>query len=66
MLILILCAELHQDTTYHDVLRSMGGKRAQQLAAISIMCTCFGINFFTHLSVQHFVTHSGTQEHSQS
>ncbi|KAI7697846.1 Putative sodium-coupled neutral amino acid transporter 7 [Sarcoptes scabiei] len=44
MLILILCAELHQDTTYHDVLRSMGGKRAQQLAAISIMCTCFGIN----------------------
>ncbi|KAJ6221221.1 hypothetical protein RDWZM_007033 [Blomia tropicalis] len=44
MLILIFCADLHHDTTYHDVLRSMCGKRAQQMAAASIMCTCFGIN----------------------
>ena len=44
MLALVFCADLHQDTTYHDVLRSMCGKRAQQLAAASIMFTCFGIN----------------------
>ena len=30
--------------TYHDVLLSMCGKRAQQLAALSIMLTCYGIN----------------------
>lgn len=44
MLALIWSADLHQDTTYHDVLRSMGGKRAQQLAATSIMSTCFGVD----------------------
>lgn len=44
MLALVFCADLHRDTTYHDVLRSMCGNRAQQLAAASIMCTCFGIN----------------------
>lgn len=44
MLILVLCAELHRDTAYHDVLRSMCGQFTQQLSGISIMLTCFGIN----------------------
>lgn len=44
MLILIYCSDINSDSTYHDVLHSMCGKRAQQLAAASIMCTCFGIN----------------------
>lgn len=44
MIVLVYCAELHNDNTYHDVLRSMCGKRTQQMAAFSIMSTCFGIN----------------------
>lgn len=44
MLVLIICADLHQESTYHDVLRAMGGKKAQQLAALSIMSTCFGVD----------------------
>jgi amino acid permease len=43
MLILVYCSDLNKDNTYHDVLLSMCGKRAQQLAAASIMSTCFGI-----------------------
>ncbi|KAG9508800.1 putative sodium-coupled neutral amino acid transporter 7 [Fragariocoptes setiger] len=44
MFILIYCSDLNNDDTYHDVLMSMCGKRAQQLSAASIMLTCFGIN----------------------
>lgn len=44
MFILVYCADFNQDDTYHDVLMSMCGKRAQQSAAISILLTCYGIN----------------------
>ncbi|XP_054717183.1 sodium-coupled neutral amino acid transporter 7-like isoform X2 [Uloborus diversus] len=43
MLVLVYCADLNGDTTYHDVLLSMCGRRAQQCAALSILLTCFGI-----------------------
>jgi len=43
MLILIYCADLNNVYTYHDVLESMCGKRVKQMAACSIMITCFGI-----------------------
>ncbi|KAH9424502.1 hypothetical protein DERP_004687 [Dermatophagoides pteronyssinus] len=58
MLALMWCADLHKDTTYHDVLRSMGGKRAQQLAATSIMSTCFGVDV-TFLIIIVFYTFIG-------
>lgn len=44
MFILVYCADFNQDNTYHDVLLSMCGKRAQQLSALSILLTCYGIN----------------------
>lgn len=44
MFILVYCADFNQDDTYHDVLMSMCGKRAQQLSALSILLTCYGIN----------------------
>lgn len=44
MFILVYCADINQDDTYHDVLLSMCGKRAQQMAALSILLTCYGIN----------------------
>lgn len=43
MIVLVYCSDLNKDNTYHDVLHSMCGRRAQQLAALSIMSTCFGI-----------------------
>ncbi|XP_023219875.1 putative sodium-coupled neutral amino acid transporter 7 isoform X1 [Centruroides sculpturatus] len=43
MLVLAYCADLNYDNTYHDVLLSMCGRRAQQCAALSILMTCFGI-----------------------
>lgn len=44
MFILVYCADFNRDDTYHDVLLSMNGKRAQQVSALSIMLTCYGIN----------------------
>lgn len=44
MFILVYCADINQDDSYHDVLLSMCGKRAQQLSAFSIFLTCYGIN----------------------
>ena len=44
MFILVYCADFNQDDTYHDVLLSMCGKRSQQIAALSILLTCYGIN----------------------
>lgn len=43
MLVLVHCADLNGDNTYHDVLLSMCGRRAQQCAAVSILLTCYGI-----------------------
>lgn len=43
MIILVYSSDLNNDRTYHDVILSMCGKRMQQLAAISILLTCFGI-----------------------
>jgi sodium-coupled neutral amino acid transporter 7/8 len=44
MFILVYCADFNRDDTYHDVLLSMCGKRAQQISAMSILLTCYGIN----------------------
>jgi len=44
MFILVYCADFNHDDNYHDVLLSMCGKRAQQISAISILLTCYGIN----------------------
>lgn len=44
MFILVYCADFNRDDTYHDVLLSMCGKRAQQISAFSILLTCYGIN----------------------
>jgi len=43
MFILIYCADVNGDESYHDVLLTMCGKRCQQLSAISILLTCYGI-----------------------
>ncbi|XP_023221953.1 putative sodium-coupled neutral amino acid transporter 7 [Centruroides sculpturatus] len=43
MVVLAYCADIKGDNTYHDVLLSMCGRRAQQCAAISILCSCFGV-----------------------
>jgi len=43
MIILVYSSDLNNDNTYHDVILSMCGKRMQQLAAISILMTCYGI-----------------------
>lgn len=43
MFILVYSSDINKDCTYHDVLLSMCGKRSQQLSAISILLTCFGI-----------------------
>ncbi|KFM77388.1 putative sodium-coupled neutral amino acid transporter 7, partial [Stegodyphus mimosarum] len=43
MLVLVYCADLNNDSTYHDVLLSLCGRRAQQCAALSILLTCYGI-----------------------
>lgn len=43
MFILIYCADVNGDASYHDVLLTMCGKRCQQLSAISILLTCYGI-----------------------
>lgn len=43
MLILVHCADVNNDNTYHDVLLSLCGRRAQQFAAVSILLTCYGI-----------------------
>lgn len=44
MFILVYCADFNQDDSYHDVLLSMCGKKAQQFSALSILLTCYGIN----------------------
>ncbi|KAG1703666.1 putative sodium-coupled neutral amino acid transporter 7 [Nymphon striatum] len=43
MIILAYCSDINGDLTYHDVLLSVVGRRAQQIAAVSILLTCFGI-----------------------
>lgn len=43
MIILVYASDLNKDDTYHDVLLSLCGKRAQQLSAISILLTCYGV-----------------------
>ncbi|KFM78405.1 putative sodium-coupled neutral amino acid transporter 7, partial [Stegodyphus mimosarum] len=43
MLILAYCSDVNLDVTYHDVLMSMCGRKAQKLAALSITCTCYGV-----------------------
>lgn len=43
MLILAHCSDINLDVTYHDVLLSMCGRKAQKLAALSITCTCYGV-----------------------
>lgn len=43
MLVLAYCSDLNQCSTYHDVLLTMCGRRAQQLSAFSILMTCYGI-----------------------
>ncbi|GFR07084.1 putative sodium-coupled neutral amino acid transporter 7 [Trichonephila clavata] len=43
MLVLVYSADVNKDNTYHDVLLSLCGRRAQQFAALSILLTCFGI-----------------------
>lgn len=42
MMILAHCSDINSDVTYHDVLMSMCGRKAQKLAAVSIICTCYG------------------------
>ncbi|XP_065294274.1 sodium-coupled neutral amino acid transporter 7-like isoform X2 [Dermacentor albipictus] len=44
MLILGYCSDLNGDTTFHDVLLTTCGRRAQQVAAISILLSCYGIS----------------------
>ncbi|UYV67723.1 SLC38A7 [Cordylochernes scorpioides] len=43
MMVLAYCADINGDETYHDVLLSVVGRRAQQLSAFSILLTCFGV-----------------------
>lgn len=43
MFILAYCADFNHDDSYHNVLLSMCGKRAQQISAASILLTCYGI-----------------------
>ncbi|GBM50023.1 Putative sodium-coupled neutral amino acid transporter 7 [Araneus ventricosus] len=43
MLVLVYSADVNKDNTYHDVLLSLCGRRAQQFAALSILLTCYGI-----------------------
>lgn len=43
MIIIVIAAEYNKDKTYHDVIFSMCGKRLQQLAALSILLSCYGI-----------------------
>lgn len=44
MLILGYCSDLNGDTTFHDVLLTTCGRRAQQVAAVSILLSCYGIS----------------------
>lgn len=44
MMVLAYCSDVKGDTTYHDVLMTTVGRRAQQLAAASILVTCFGVS----------------------
>ncbi|UXI14228.1 putative sodium-coupled neutral amino acid transporter 7 [Sarcoptes scabiei] len=43
ILILIYCAELTGENSYHGVMREMCGRRVMQFSATSIAITCFGI-----------------------
>ncbi|KAL1440046.1 hypothetical protein MTO96_009863 [Rhipicephalus appendiculatus] len=43
MLILGYCADLNGDNTFHDVLLTTCGRRAQQIAATSILLSCYGV-----------------------
>lgn len=44
MMVLAYCSDVNGDTTYHDVLLSTVGRKAQQLAACSILVTCYGVS----------------------
>ena len=43
MLTLVYCSNINRDNSYHEVLYSMCGKRVKDLAAMSILISCFGI-----------------------
>ncbi|KAJ6217860.1 hypothetical protein RDWZM_009017 [Blomia tropicalis] len=43
MTVLVFCARLHNESSYHGVVRAMCGRKVMQLAAGSIAITCFGI-----------------------
>lgn len=43
MLVLVYCARLNNVHSYHDVMRTMCGRRVMQFSAASIAITCFGI-----------------------
>ncbi|XP_064468599.1 sodium-coupled neutral amino acid transporter 7-like [Ornithodoros turicata] len=55
MLVLGYCSDLNNDNTYHDVLMSTCGKRAQQMAAGSILLSCYiiCITFFIIIGDQY-------------
>lgn len=44
MLVLAYCSDINGDTTYHDVLLSTCGRKMQQVAATSILVTCYGVS----------------------
>lgn len=43
MLVLVYCARLNNVSSYHDVMKTMCGRRVMQFSAASIAITCFGI-----------------------
>ncbi|KAH6947555.1 hypothetical protein HPB50_019743 [Hyalomma asiaticum] len=43
MLILGYCSDLSGDNTFHDVLLTTCGRRAQQIAAVSVLLSCYGV-----------------------
>ncbi|XP_027194001.2 sodium-coupled neutral amino acid transporter 7-like [Dermatophagoides pteronyssinus] len=43
MLILIYCAQINNEDSYHGVMRTMCGQRVMRISAASIAITCFGI-----------------------
>ncbi|XP_028967688.1 putative sodium-coupled neutral amino acid transporter 7 [Galendromus occidentalis] len=44
MMVLAYCSDVKGDCTYHDVLMTTVGRKAQQLAAASILVTCYGVS----------------------
>lgn len=43
ILVLVYCAQIHNEDSYHGVMRTMCGPGIMQLSAASIAITCFGI-----------------------